>query len=111
MGIAYSKLSGNGDAVHTQMMDFWTRNVFTVSRGTGSGFIWDDAGYAVTNYHVIENAREATVRLADGRYYRAALVGGEPAADGSMTVVLHDLEPAALRPTSAQVAGVRGQMG
>jgi len=27
-----------------QVQDFWTRNVFSVPRGTGSGFIWDDAG-------------------------------------------------------------------
>ena len=58
-----------------QVRDFWTRNVFTVPRGTGSGYIWDDAGHVVTNYHVIENASEATVKLADGRDYRAALVG------------------------------------
>ena len=33
--------------------DVWTRNVFSVPRGTGSGFIWDDAGHVVTNFHVI----------------------------------------------------------
>ncbi|HBW3503843.1 TPA: 2-alkenal reductase, partial [Klebsiella pneumoniae] len=27
--------------------DVWTRNVFSVPRGTGSGFIWDDAGHVV----------------------------------------------------------------
>ncbi|MCX7896912.1 MAG: trypsin-like peptidase domain-containing protein [Rhodocyclaceae bacterium] len=63
------------------MRDFWTRNVFAVPRGTGSGFIWDDAGHVVTNYHVIEGAAEATVRLADGRSYRAALVGASPIHD------------------------------
>src|SRR5687767_8352520 len=25
-----------------RVMDFWTRNVMTVPRGTGSGFIWDE---------------------------------------------------------------------
>ena len=64
-----------------QVRDFWTRNVFTVPRGTGSGFIWDDAGHVITNYHVIENASEAVVKLADGRDYRAALVGASPAHD------------------------------
>ena len=64
-----------------QVRDFWTRNVFTVPRGTGSGFIWDDAGHVITNFHVIENASEATVKLADGRDYRAALVGASPAHD------------------------------
>ncbi len=61
--------------------DFWTRNVFSVPRGSGSGFIWDDAGHVITNYHVIENASEATVKLADGRSYKAALVGASPAHD------------------------------
>ncbi len=65
----------------SQVRDFWTRNVFTVPRGTGSGFIWDDAGHVITNFHVIENASEAIVRLSDGRDYRAALVGTSPAHD------------------------------
>jgi S1-C subfamily serine protease len=64
-----------------QVQDFWTRNVFSVPRGTGSGFIWDDAGHVITNFHVIEGASEATVRLADGRDYKAGLVGVSPAHD------------------------------
>ncbi|MEW5788514.1 MAG: trypsin-like peptidase domain-containing protein [Pseudomonadota bacterium] len=64
-----------------QVRDFWTRNVFTVPRGTGSGFIWDDQGHVITNFHVIENASEATVKLSDGRDYKAALVGASPAHD------------------------------
>ena len=64
-----------------QVMDFWTRNVFSVPRGTGSGFIWDNDGHVVTNYHVIEKASEATVKLADGRSYKASLVGASPAHD------------------------------
>ncbi len=64
-----------------QVQDFWTRNVFSVPRGTGSGFIWDEHGHVVTNFHVIEGASEAIVRLADGRDYRAALVGASPAHD------------------------------
>lgn len=55
--------------------DFWTRNIYSVPRGTGSGFVWDDAGHIVTNLHVIKDAAEATVKLADGRSYRAVLVG------------------------------------
>ncbi|KAI3606232.1 Peptidase S1, chymotrypsin:PDZ/DHR/GLGF domain precursor [Cupriavidus necator H850] len=61
--------------------DVWTRNVFSVPRGTGSGFIWDDAGHVVTNFHVIQGASQATVKLADGRDYQAALVGASPAHD------------------------------
>jgi S1-C subfamily serine protease len=54
-----------------QVVDYWTRNVFTVPRGTGSGFIWDNLGDVVTNNHVIAGASEAT----------AALVGASPAHD------------------------------
>lgn len=63
------------------VQDVWTRNVFSVPRGTGSGFIWDDAGHVVTNFHVIQGASQATVKLADGRDYQAALVGASPAHD------------------------------
>ncbi|MRR16529.1 MAG: trypsin-like serine protease [Deltaproteobacteria bacterium] len=61
--------------------DFWTRNVFSVPRGTGTGFIWDDAGHVITNFHVIEGASEATVKLSDGTDYKAGLVGASPAHD------------------------------
>ena len=64
-----------------RVQDFWTRNVFSVPAGTGSGFIWDDTGHVVTNFHVIQGASEATVRLADGRDYRAGLVGVSPSHD------------------------------
>lgn len=61
--------------------DVWSRNVFSVPRGTGSGFIWDEAGHVVTNFHVIQGASAATVKLADGRDYQSALVGSSPAHD------------------------------
>ncbi|MBV6476513.1 MAG: trypsin-like peptidase domain-containing protein [Rhodocyclaceae bacterium] len=64
-----------------QVRDFWTRNVFSVPRGTGSGFIWDEGGHVVTNFHVIQGASEATVKLADGSDHKASLVGVSPAHD------------------------------
>lgn len=57
------------------VQDLWSRNVLSVPRGTGSGFIWDDAGHVVTNYHVIEGASEATVKLVDGSDYKCSLIG------------------------------------
>ena len=64
-----------------QVVDLWTRNVLSVRRGTGSGFVWDDLGHIVTNNHVIEGASEARVRLNDGRSYTAVLVGASPEHD------------------------------
>lgn len=63
------------------MVDFWSRNVTQVPSGTGSGFIWDDAGHIVTNFHVIQGASEASIKLADGRSFRASLVGVSPEHD------------------------------
>jgi S1-C subfamily serine protease len=64
-----------------RVRDLWTRNVFSVPRGSGSGFIWDEAGHVVTNHHVIDGASEATIKLADGGSYKARLVGTSPRHD------------------------------
>ena len=61
--------------------DFFSRNVMRVPQGTGSGFIWDDEGRVVTNYHVIRGAGEALVRLGDQRSFQARLVGASPEHD------------------------------
>lgn len=55
--------------------DFFSLNVSEVPRGTGSGFIWDEAGHIVTNFHVIQGANAAKVTLADQSSYDAELVG------------------------------------
>jgi len=78
-----------------QVRDFWTRNIFTVPRGTGSGFIWDDRGHVVTNYHVVAGASEARVRLADGRDYRAALVGASRSHDLAVLLIGVGFKPPA----------------
>jgi S1-C subfamily serine protease len=69
-----------------KMMDLWTRNVFSVPQGSGSGFVWDDDNHVVTNLHVIRDASEWWVSLSDGRDYQASLVGASPDHD---LAVLH----------------------
>jgi S1-C subfamily serine protease len=64
-----------------RVADFWTRNVYSVPRGSGSGLVWDEAGHIVTNYHVIAGASEAQIQLADGRRFSASLVGASPQHD------------------------------
>ncbi|EIT70428.1 hypothetical protein WQQ_05650 [Hydrocarboniphaga effusa AP103] len=47
----------------------------------GSGFIlWDD-GYILTNYHVIQDAKEVIVRLLDRRQFSAQVVGSDERSD------------------------------
>jgi S1-C subfamily serine protease len=69
-----------------RVRDPWTRNVRSIPRGTGSGFVWDDRGNVITNYHVIDGASAARVRLNDGRDYPARLVGASASHD---LAVLH----------------------
>jgi len=47
----------------------------------GSGFVVDQAGYIVTNNHVIESADQIIVKLADGKEYDAKLVGRDAKTD------------------------------
>ncbi len=50
-------------------------------KSLGSGFIIDREGYIVTNNHVIENADQIKVRLADEKEFDAELVGRDPKTD------------------------------
>jgi S1-C subfamily serine protease len=52
-----------------------------VAEGEGSGMVIDRAGHVVTNFHVVEGAREIHVTLFDGQTYDARLVGGDPNTD------------------------------
>ena len=58
--------------------------------GSGSGFIYDSEGHIVTNYHVIEDAEELSVTLADGQTYSAEVVGEDPTND--LAVIRIDAE-------------------
>lgn len=62
-------------------LDLRTRNVLEMPQGAGSGFVWDDAGHVVTNFHVIQNANGATVSFDNQAAYRAELVGVAPEYD------------------------------
>ncbi len=41
--------------------DFFSLNVQQIPQGAGSGFIWDDSGIVVTNYHVVHGASRVTI--------------------------------------------------
>jgi S1-C subfamily serine protease len=84
-------------AITQRVLDPWSRNMFSIPRGTGSGFVWDEQGHVVTNNHVVMGASEARVRLNDGRDYGATLVGASPAHDlAVLRIRVKDRQPAAL---------------
>jgi len=61
--------------------DFRNRSGHDIPAGTGSGFLWDDAGHVVTNYHVIKDGTGADVTLSNHETYSARLIGTAPAYD------------------------------
>jgi len=61
--------------------DMFSMNVMQVPRGTGTGFVWDDKGHIVTNFHVIQGGSAARVTMADQSTFPAKLVGAFPDRD------------------------------
>ena len=83
--------------------DSLSLNVQQVPEGTGSGFVWDDEGHIVTNYHVIQKANAAKVTLWDHSTWDAQRVGYYPDKD---IAVLHiDAPRSRLHPIPVGTSG------
>ncbi len=76
--------------------DFRTLNVMEVPAGTGTGFVWDDAGHIVTNFHVVQGANGARVTMWDHSIYDAELIGVAPNYD--LALLRINTEKSRLRP-------------
>jgi len=63
----------------------------------GSGFIIDEKGYILSNFHVVRQASEITVIMLNGSEYKAKLVGSDSASD----IALLKIEGSAAFPTVA----------
>lgn len=62
--------------------------------GSASGFIFDAAGYIMTNNHVVRGASEIEVTLTDGREFVATVVGQDPNTDIAVIKIEGDDLPA-----------------
>lgn len=62
----------------------------------GSGFVIDEAGHIVTNQHVVDGAKDISVRFADGTRRQAEVVGQDPSTD--VAVIQVDAPREALEP-------------
>lgn len=60
------------------------------TEGIGSGFIINEEGYILTNYHVIEGAKEVTVTLSDGREVKAKVINYDENQDVAMIKISDD---------------------
>ena len=78
--------------------DFFSFDEEAVPRGTGSGFVWDNQGHIVTNYHVIEDGDVFNITLPNQEQRQARLIGKEENKDIAVLKVegsLRGLEPLA----------------
>ena len=57
------------------------QNMPVPRKGTGSGFVYDDQGHIVTNYHVVQNASKIMISLSEDEMHEAKVVGSDPSTD------------------------------
>ena len=53
----------------------------STQRALGSGFVFDKAGYIITNYHVIQGAGSIEVTFSNNKSINATVVGSDPSTD------------------------------
>lgn len=68
-----------GIATTSVSTNFWGYS--TTKAASGSGFIFTDDGYILTNFHVIDNASAVKVTMYDGTAYDAMIVGYDKSND------------------------------
>ena len=64
-------------------------------KGMGSGFVIDNQGHILTNYHVIEGARQVEVTTSDKAKYKAQVIGMDPPHDLAVIQIPTTKVPAA----------------
>ena len=73
-------------------------NLSEIPQGSGSGFLWDEQGHVVTNFHVIDNADRVAVTLYDNTVWPGTIVGAARDKDLAVVKITAPLEK--LRPIS-----------
>ncbi|KAK9846296.1 hypothetical protein WJX81_001127 [Elliptochloris bilobata] len=92
---------------------FYSMDVQQVPQGMGSGFIWDDKGHIVTNFHVIRGASNIKVALIDSSVFPARVIGGDPDKDVAVLELqappekLAELKPVAVGSSANLMVGQR----
>ena len=94
----------NDTAEGLSLQDIYDRNIPSVvsiscamhaGSSTGTGVVFTQDGYIVTNAHVVENAEKITVQLSDDRVFTADLVGIDQVSDlAVLYIAANDLTPA-----------------
>jgi S1-C subfamily serine protease len=74
-------------------------------QGSGTGFFVTDDGYFVTSYHVIEDAKEITVKTTDGRLLAAKFISGDSVNDVALLKIESATKAARISDTGELVRG------
>jgi S1-C subfamily serine protease len=87
--------------------DFFLRPV--PQQGQGSGFIIDNQGHILTNYHVIDDAQTVEVTLWNKKKFKATRIGVDPVHDVALLQITgaQDLQPATLADSTHLLVGQR----
>lgn len=84
-------------SLKTIQRSFFDLNPIEVPTGTGTGFVWDERGHIVTNYHVVQGSKNAVVSFHNDKVqYKAEVVGTEAAKDIAVLRLID--RPKTLRP-------------
>jgi len=83
VGLAFPNFPGNFGEEDNPLWRFFESNPPAEQKqeGLGSGFVISPEGFILTNNHVIEDAEQIKVKLADGKEYDAKTVGKDPKTD------------------------------
>jgi serine protease Do len=93
-----------GAAVNDAWSGFFGQRRDQVSTSLGSGFVFDERGYVLTNYHVVSNGTRIRVSFDDGSDYTAKVVGTDAGGDLAVLKIQSDKKfPAASLGTSSDL--------
>jgi len=99
----------NSDSVVEITISTTSSNAFFgnyTSTGSGSGVIISSDGYILTNNHVINSAKEISIRLHDGTEYKATVVGSDSRTDiGIIKVDAKNLKPVTIGDSEKLIVG------
>jgi serine protease Do len=81
VGVKATQIVGQGPVDELSALLYGRRFRRQQQQDQGSGVIVDEAGYVITNNHVVGESSDISVELSDGSHHKATLVGADPATD------------------------------
>jgi S1-C subfamily serine protease len=79
--------------------------------GTGSGFVWDDKGHIVTNYHVVRNAKSAQIAILSQKFDDDEVVPSKKIAPSKQQRILTSSSPTPLSQNPIRSTTMRNDAG